>query len=384
MQWEDRIGRRIKLRDVNVLLAVVQCGSMVRAAERLAVSQPVVSKAIADLEHTLGVRLLDRSRQGVEPTSYGQALLKRGLAAFDELRQGVKDIEFLADPTAGEVRIGATDAMVAGLLPLVINRLCRQHPRLVFHVTSAASGPALYRELRERNVDFVIGRLFAKVEEDLTAEPLFDDEILVVAGAENPWVRRRKIKLAQLLGEPWIMPGPETAVGVLIAEAFHRSGLNVPRAAVTSNSIQMFRPLLESGPFFAMYPRSILQFSAKHLALKILPVRLPDQPSPVGFVTLKDRTLSSTTRLFIDCVREVVQPLAKGRSKENVTGKRALPRAKRSLSQQRVRSGSKASREVRPLLGRSGRWVADVTTLSSSQTAAGPSPSPAPAPRPWP
>ena len=99
MQREDRIGRRLKLRDVNVLLAVVQCGSMARAAERLAVSQPpVVSKAIADLEHTLGVRLLDRSRQGVEPTSYGQALLKRGLAAFDELRQGVKDIEFLADP----------------------------------------------------------------------------------------------------------------------------------------------------------------------------------------------------------------------------------------------------------------------------------------------
>jgi len=94
VQWQDRIGRRLKLRDVNILLAVVECGSMARAAERLAVSQPVVSKAIADLEHSLGVRLLDRSRQGIESTSYGQALLQRGLAAFDELRQGVKDIEF--------------------------------------------------------------------------------------------------------------------------------------------------------------------------------------------------------------------------------------------------------------------------------------------------
>ena len=185
VQWEDRIGRRLKLRDVNILLAVVQCGSMARAAERLAVSQPVVSKAIADLEHTLGVRLLDRSRQGIEPTSYGQALLKRGLAAFDELRQGVKDIEFLADPTAGEVRIGTTDAMAAGLLPLVINRLHRQHPRLVFHVTSATSGAALYRELRERNVDFILGRLFAKLEEDLTAEPLFDDQY--------SWWRARRV-----------------------------------------------------------------------------------------------------------------------------------------------------------------------------------------------
>lgn len=313
MQWEDRIGRRLKLRDVNVLLAVVQCGSMARAAQRLAVSQPVVSKAIADLEHTLGVRLLDRSRQGIEPTPYGQALLKRGLAAFDELRQGVKDIEFLADPTAGEVRIGATTAMVIGLLPVVINRLYQQHPRLVFHVTPASSSGGLYRELRERNFDFIIGRLFPKMEEDLTAEPLFDDQMLVVAGAQNRWVGRRRIELAQLLDEPWMMPRPETVAGALIAKTFHLCGLNVPQAAVISDAIQMYGSLLASGPFLAIYPRSILQFSAKHLALKILPVRLPDQTGPVGIVTLKNRTLGPTARLFIDCVREVAKPLTKAR-----------------------------------------------------------------------
>jgi DNA-binding transcriptional LysR family regulator len=313
VQWEDRIGRRLKLRDVNVLLAVVQSKSMARAAARLAVSQPVVSKAIADLEHTLGVRLLDRSRQGVEPTPYGQALLKRGLAAFDELRQGVKDIEFLADPTAGEVRIGTTTAMVIGLIPVVINRLYQQHPRLVFHIVSGSSGVALNRELRERSFDFIIGRLFAKMDEDLTAEPLFDDEIVVVAGAQNRWVGRRKIELAQLLDEPWIMPTPETSVGILIARTFHRCGLNVPQAAVISDSIQMYGALLASGPFLAMYPRSILQFSDKHLCPKVLPVRLPDQPHPVGIVTLKNRTLGSTARLFIDCVREVAKPLTKGR-----------------------------------------------------------------------
>jgi len=68
MEWTDRIGRRIKLRDLHILLAVAQSGSMARAAERLAISQPVVSKTIADLEHTLGVRLLDRDRRGAEPT----------------------------------------------------------------------------------------------------------------------------------------------------------------------------------------------------------------------------------------------------------------------------------------------------------------------------
>src|SRR5262245_55093087 len=108
MRWNDRIGRRIKLSDLHILLAVAQSGSMAKAASQLAVSHPVVSRSISELEHTLGVRLLERNRQGIELTEYGRAMLDRGHAVFDELRQGVKDIEFLSDPTAGELRIGTT------------------------------------------------------------------------------------------------------------------------------------------------------------------------------------------------------------------------------------------------------------------------------------
>jgi DNA-binding transcriptional LysR family regulator len=138
VKWTDRIGRRLKLRDLHVLMMVVRAGTMARAAQQLAVSQPVVSKTISDLEHTLGVTLLDRGRNGVEPTLYGRALLKHGVAVFDELRQSVEEIEFLADPTAGELRIGCTDAMAAGLLPVVFGRLHRRHPRLAFHAIQAA------------------------------------------------------------------------------------------------------------------------------------------------------------------------------------------------------------------------------------------------------
>src|ERR1700686_4810376 len=97
MQWADRIGRRLNLRDLHVLMAVAQSGSMAKAARDLAISQPVVSKTIADLEKTLGVSLLDRTRHGIEPTLYGRALLKRGKTIFDELRESVKEIESLAD-----------------------------------------------------------------------------------------------------------------------------------------------------------------------------------------------------------------------------------------------------------------------------------------------
>src|SRR3954463_6167128 len=123
MQWEERIGRRIKFRDLHIALAVAQSGSMLKAAEALSISQPVVSKVIADLEQTLGVRLFDRSRKGVQPTASGRALLNRGRAAFDEMNQGVKEIEFLNDPTAGELRIGSNQPLAEGIGVAVIDRL---------------------------------------------------------------------------------------------------------------------------------------------------------------------------------------------------------------------------------------------------------------------
>src|SRR5262249_12108803 len=134
MQSSDRIGRRMKLQDLRVFMAVMQLGSMRKAAQNLNISQPAVSKAIADLEHALGVRLFDRHRQGIEATEYGRALLDCGVTIFDDLRQGVKNIEFLADPTTGEVRIGNPGTSTVSFIAGVIDRLSRRYPRLVFHV----------------------------------------------------------------------------------------------------------------------------------------------------------------------------------------------------------------------------------------------------------
>ena len=94
MDWDiQRLGRYLKLRDLNVLLTVARCGSMGKAAAQLSISQPAVSKAIAEMEHALGARLLDRTPRGVEPTVYARALLDHSVIAFDELRQAVRQIE---------------------------------------------------------------------------------------------------------------------------------------------------------------------------------------------------------------------------------------------------------------------------------------------------
>jgi DNA-binding transcriptional LysR family regulator len=310
MKLNDRIGRRLRLRDLNIFLVVVKERSMSRAAIQLAISQPVVSKVIADMEYELGAPLLDRGRRGVEPTLYGRALIKRSIAAFDELRQGVTDIESLLDPTTGEARIGCTETLATGIVPTVIDRLTREHPRVSLHVVEGTRA-ALQGDLRERNIDLLIGRALTPVsDEDLESEVLFDERHFVVAGSQNRWARRRKIRLVELMNETWIFPPPGTIPGLLISEAFRTAGLETPRATVSSLSIPVNVYLLDAGRYLSVLPESTIRFSAKQLPLKVLPVDLPAKSMPVVIVTMKNRTLSPVARLFVDCARAITRPLA--------------------------------------------------------------------------
>jgi DNA-binding transcriptional LysR family regulator len=313
MHWDSRIGKRLKLHDLHVLLAVVQAGSMAKAASHLAVSQPAVSKAIADMERVLGVRLLDRGPQGVEPTRYGRALIKRGTTIFDELKQGVKEIEFLADPTTGELRIGASEPVAAAIVSVVIERLSQQYPRLVFHLLPGYTTD-LYRDLIERHVELLITRTFEPaVDERLNIEVLYDDAPVVVVGAKNKWLRRRGIALADLVNEPWIMPPLDTPNGARHADAFRLAGLEMPRATVFTFSLPMREALVCAGRFITTVPGFLMRSPLKHPSLRELPVELPGTRNPISIVTLKNRALSPVAELFIDRVREVAKQFAKSK-----------------------------------------------------------------------
>jgi DNA-binding transcriptional LysR family regulator len=318
MRWDQRIGRRLKLRDLHTLLAVAERKSMAKAAADLALTQPAVTKAIAEMEHTLGVRLLDRTSRGVEPTVYGRALLKWCSIVFDDLHQAVGELGFLADPTAGELRIGAIAPMLQGLLPAVLDDMSRRYPRIAFHVMPAGSAAEQYRALRERAIDLIIGRLVkVTTEDDLKTERLFGDSIHVVAGARNRWVRRRAIRLAELVNEPWVLPARDTSANSVawpwVAEAFGAERLNVPPARVTTNSVPMQIALLSTDRYLAMLPRSLVWFGGRNLGIKILPIKLAVHAPPVGVVTLKNRTVSPVAQLFIQCARDIAMPLVNAR-----------------------------------------------------------------------
>lgn len=308
MQLSARIGRRIRLQDVHIFMAVVQAGSMGKAARHLNTSQPNISKSIADLEHALGVRLLDRHRQGIEPTEYGRALMDGGAAVFDELRQTVKNIEFLVDPAAGEVRVGCSPLLAASFASAVVERLSRRYPRIIFRLVTGYA-EALHHELSERNVDLLLARKLGPIaDERQDFQHLFDDSYAVVAGAQSAWARRRRIALAELVNEPWVLSPPGSGVASFATEAF--AGLEYPRTTVITDSSQVRMCLPATGRFLTMLPVSSLRFPAPHPELKVLPVELPRVRVLSGIVTLKNRTLSPVARLFIDTACEVAKPLA--------------------------------------------------------------------------
>jgi DNA-binding transcriptional LysR family regulator len=308
-QWNDRVRRRLRLRDVDILLAVIETGSMGKAAGALNMSQPAISKAVAYLEHTLGVRLLDRSRLGVEPTPYGRALIKHGVAMFDELRQGVQDIATLADPTVGEVRMGGSEHTIAAIYSPVIHRFSGQYPRMSFH-TIVGDLRTLSRELDARHIDFVVSRMYSPPSEEHLVEDLFEDPLVVVTGPNNRLARRRKIEFSELLDEPWTLQPRENSFGSFAMDAFRAAGHAPPRITVATTSSNLRGEMLATGRYLTMVPRYWVLLPRRHPSLRILPVEFPNTRLKVAIITLKNRSLSRATELFIDSIRAVTKPLA--------------------------------------------------------------------------
>jgi DNA-binding transcriptional LysR family regulator len=200
-----------------------------------------------------------------------------------------------------------------GFVPTVIDQLSRQYPRVCFHVVTGDPVTLTEHELRQRNIELAIAptpRL--NLGADIAVEILFDDRQVVMADAKSKWARRRNMRLADLIHEPWLLPPPDSIIGVSILELFRASGLEPPRTQMVSFSIPLHHHLLASGRFLIMLPTSMAQLG-KHLHLKILDVGIPGIPRPTGVITLRKRTLSPLAQIFIDAVRKLAKPEAKGK-----------------------------------------------------------------------
>jgi molybdate transport repressor ModE-like protein len=315
-KFDRRLGRRLRLRDFQILATVVEWGSMAQAAKQVGMSQPAISEAIAQLEDALGVRLLDRNAHGAEPTIYADALLKRGNVILDELSQGLRDIDFLKSRGTGEVRVGANE-FSAGFVAAVIEQVGRSHPGIAVRYVDALTGNLEFRALRDRNVDFMLARVAEPLkDEDLDAEFLFDEPLRVVASAGSIWARRRKLALADLIGERWILQPPGNPFRVRIDRAFHAQGLEPPRETVGSFSVHLRNHLVSTGQYLTVMPASVQHFSARAWGLKALPIDLGIE-MPTCIVTLRNRTLSPAVEVFIQHARAVGRSMSGNRARRD-------------------------------------------------------------------
>ncbi|MDO9713184.1 LysR family transcriptional regulator [Paracraurococcus lichenis] len=307
-EWQDRIARRMRLRDLHIFSVVVRTGSMTKAAAELGITQPAVSHTISDLEAAVGNRpLLERTQSGVIATPYGKVLLERSSESFDALHHAVRDIEFLADPGSGKVSVGASESFISsGFLATAIDRMMQRHPRLSIEVVDVNTAELDLIRLRDRSLDVVLGRTAVmEAGADVEAEVLYDEPILAIASAQSRWAHASALTLHGLREAPWLLAPPGTAVRMLVDDAFRAAGVEPPRSSVTTYSMQLRMQLLTRGNSVSSLPASLLRLNGDHWGLQVLPVTL-GKPLPVVAITLRRRTLGPAVRLFLDYLREAI------------------------------------------------------------------------------
>lgn len=306
MDWRKRVGNRLKPRDLHIFVTVVEHGNMARASDVLAISRPVISKAVNNLELLLGVRLLDRHAAGIEPTDFGQMLYRRALAIFDEIRGGIEEIEASQDPSTGEIRFGATEAIMAGLIPCALKKISQRFPRVSVR-TFTGSAELLLQQLSDRRCELIISRNPPNLDRSfIREEPLYCEQLRVVVGKSHELADRKSVSLRDLIDHQWILAPAEVAPRAPVHEAFQEQRLPLPRSVIYSQSRSLRISLLESGRYVTFMPESVLLMAPKHSFVKVLPIDIPPWRIPITISSLANRSLSPISYLLIDAIRECV------------------------------------------------------------------------------
>jgi DNA-binding transcriptional LysR family regulator len=300
---ERWIRRKFRLRHVELIAELYDCRSILRAARRLSLTQPTVTKALKDVESTLGVKLFERSNRGLEPTAYGEIFARHAKIVLAQLRHAAEELESLRAGYSGKVTVGTLLAASASILPDAIALLKKQRPEVAISVV-VGTYDILMPSLLAGDLDMVLGRLpeegrsRALVYEEFYAEP-----ICIVARCGHPLARKRRLRLRELANEPWLLPLPETALRRQVERAFVEAGAQVPRNVIESVSILTNRALLRKSDCIAVMPYHVALDDVEQGLLSILPVKLKSIETPVGAILRAPGTLPPAASALLECLR---------------------------------------------------------------------------------
>jgi DNA-binding transcriptional LysR family regulator len=302
----QRLPRHLKMGELRVFVAVLEHRSFHKAAAALHLSQPAVTKAIAGLEETLGVKLFDRHANGVEPTALGVTFAPRAIAVFDELRRAAQDLSFASSGATGSLRLGTVPMPAIPFLPIAIKRLVDTHPNLFVAVVEERETELVDR-LRKRDVELAILRLSNfDLDADLQVAPLFDEKLCVVAGKDHPLAAREHVTWPELLQQRWVMPPADCFFFEHILRTFSKLDLALPRHVVEAFSIQFQFNMALHGGMLSFGLRSQVEFAPGKEFLVRLPFELPTIAKAVGAVSLKSHESSPLAQQLVTHIRSLV------------------------------------------------------------------------------
>ena len=299
---ENFLLGRLKLRQLRLLTAIADEGTVLKGSQALNIAQPAATKSIKELEDALGVQLFDRSSRGVTPTDFGEVMIKHAKLILTQLRHAGEELQSLEEGLSGRVHVGTLLAASTSLLPRALARLRERRPGIAVTVAEGTID-RLMPGLRTGDIDVVLGRLPEYRErEGLRQEVLYLDTVSIMVRADHPLTRRKALILADLVDQAWVMPPPQTSLRRQIDHAFRHEGLEPPRDVIESVSILTNHALLMSTDMLAAMPH---QVGTAQAGLVALPVALEGANSRIGATTHANVELSAAARYFMSLIHEV-------------------------------------------------------------------------------
>jgi DNA-binding transcriptional LysR family regulator len=313
VRLERWIARKFRLRHVELIAELYDCRSILKASRRLNLTQPTLTKALQDVEATLGLKLFERTNRGLAPTPYGEIFARHAKIVLAQLRHAAEELESLRVGYSGKVTVGTLLAASASILPDAIALLKKERPAVAISVV-VGTYDILMPALLAADLDMVLGRLpeegrsRALLYEEFYAEP-----VCLVTRAGHPLLRRRRLGLRELVNEAWLLPLPETALRRQVERAFLEVSAPVPRNVIESVSILTNRALLRKSDCIGVMPYHVALDDVEHGLLAILPVKLKSIQSPVGAILRAPGALPPAAAALLECLRLAARDVPKPR-----------------------------------------------------------------------
>ena len=290
---------RLKTRQLLLLVALAEEGNIHRAAQVLNMTQPAASKLLKDLEDVLGVSLFDRLPRGMRPTWYGDTMIRHARAALATLNQAHEELQAAKNGQFGQVTIGSITAPGLTLLPSTVAAVKKQHANLQISVQIEPSNMLIER-LNRGTVDIMVGRLSPEHDQGvLRYEAITDEPISAVARPGHPLFSAGTLTVRDLLDYGWIVAPAGSALRHRFDLMFQELNLPQPTNSVETSSLLFITKMMQQSDMVSVMATDVARYYSDHGLLSILPINMPCDMEPFGFITRRDRLLSPAAQVVL-------------------------------------------------------------------------------------